>query len=263
MDSATDLAPAGHDLRLAAGAATSAGNRRLVNEDSHVTHHKFCVVADGMGGHAGGAAASAIATEVLSRRFEQADPLDTATIHEAVEAAHSAIRVRSVVDDTDGMGTTFVAAVVVDTGAHGTALAIAHAGDSRCYGYDDGELRLLTGDHSLVREMVAAGRLTEHEAAAHPMRHVVTRALGVDGLAFADVAVLAVPPRRLLLCSDGLSDELASPVVGRVLAGIVDPQAAADRLIELALAGAARDNVTAVVIDVETTDATRLTADDT
>jgi protein phosphatase len=256
VDTTTDIAPAVHDLRLVAGAATSAGNRRLVNEDSHVTDPRFCVVADGMGGHAGGGSASAIATDVLARCLREADPLDTAAIHEAVEVAHLAIRVRAVVDDTDGMGTTLVAAVVVDIGTPGAALAIAHAGDSRCYAYGDGRLRLVTTDHSLVREMVAAGRLTEDEAAEHPMRHVVTRALGVDGMAFADVAVLAVPPERLLLCSDGLSDELTSPVIGRVLAGIVDAQAAADRLIELALAGAARDNVTAVVIDVVTTDAT-------
>jgi protein phosphatase len=153
-------------------------------------------------------------------------------------------------------GTTVVAAVVVDIGTSGAALAIAHAGDSRCYALSNGRLRLVTADHSLVREMVAAGRLTEPEAAEHPMRHVVTRALGVDGMAFADISVLTQPPERLLLCSDGLSDELSSAVIGRVLAGIVDAQAAADRLIELALAGAARDNVTAVVIDVVTTDAT-------
>jgi len=237
-------------IEFEAGAATSAGHRRAANEDSHVVRRRYAVVADGMGGHAGGATASAIAVDTVSARLDAASVIRVATIHEAIDAADLAIRTRAVVDDTDGMGTTLVAAVVVEGPERSPAIAVAHAGDSRCYRYASGVLGLVTVDHSLVQQLVTAGRISSDQAALHPMANVVTRALGVDGLAFADVTLLPVEPCRLLLCSDGLSDELPARTVGRVLAGIVDPQAAAERLVELTLSGDARDNVTAVVIDV-------------
>jgi PPM family protein phosphatase len=141
-----------------------------------------------------------------------------------------------------------VALSSTDDGA--AAIAVAHVGDSRCYRFTEGELELVTADHSLVHELVRSGRCSVAEAALHPMANVITRAVGVEQLAHADVTLLPAQPCRLLLCSDGLSDELPAATIGRVLAGIVDPQAAAARLVELALAGEARDNVTAVVIDV-------------
>jgi protein phosphatase len=237
-------------IEFEAGAATSAGHRRAANEDSHVVRPRFAIVADGMGGHAAGGTASAIAVDTIASTLDAASVIRVATIHEAIDAADLAIRTRAVVDDTDGMGTTLVSAVLVDADGAAPAIAVAHAGDSRCYRYGSGVLGLVTVDHSLVQQLVTAGRISNDQAASHPMANVVTRALGVDGLAFADVTLLAVEPCRLLLCSDGLSDELPARTIGRVLAGIVDPQAAADRLVELALSGVARDNITAVVIDV-------------
>jgi protein phosphatase len=232
------------------GAATSPGNRRRVNEDTLRVGDRYCLVADGMGGHVGGGVASAVAAEAIARHLDRAGVIDVTTVHAAVDHAHETVLRRALLDGTDGMGTTLVLAALAVDPEQRPAVAIAHVGDSRCYRYSGGDLRLLTADHSLVTELVASGRLGPAEAAAHPMAHVVTRAIGLEQLAIADVGWLALEPCRLLLCSDGVSDELPARVIGRVLAGIVDPQAAADRLIELALAGAALDNLTAVVVDV-------------
>jgi protein phosphatase len=240
-----------HDtITIEAGAATSPGNRRHANEDSHVIGQRFCIVADGMGGHAAGGVASAVAAVEIARRLDRAVVIDEPAIHRAIEVAHREVLRRAVIDDTDGMGTTVVLAALAVDGGGSPAIAVAHVGDSRCYRFADGELDLVTDDHSLVHELVRSGRCNAAEAAAHPMANVITRAVGIEQLAHAEVTLLPVGPCRLLLCSDGLSDELPARTIGRVLAGIVDPQAAAARLVELALAGEARDNVTAVVIDV-------------
>ncbi len=243
-----------HDtITFEAGAATSTGNRRSANEDSHVVAERFCIVADGMGGHVAGGVASSVAAAQIARHLAGAPVIEESTLHRAVEVAHREILRRAVLDDTDGMGTTVVLAAIATTDDGEPAIAIAHVGDSRCYRFADGELELVTADHSLVHELVRSGRCSVAEAAAHPMANVITRAVGVEQLALAEVTLL--PPRRcrLLLCSDGLSDELPVRTIGRVLAGIVDPHAAAARLVELALSGEARDNVTAVVIDVVST----------
>src|SRR5262249_50007857 len=116
--------------------------------------------------------------------------------------------------------------------------------------YRDGELVLVTTDHSVVEELVRLGRCRADQAADHPMAHVITRAVGLEQASQADVVFLAMEPCQLLLCSNGLSNELPARTIGRILADIVDARSAADRLVELALAGDARDNITAVVIDV-------------
>ncbi len=242
-----------HDtITFESGAATSTGNRRSANEDSHVVAERFCIVADGMGGHVAGGVASSVAAAQIARHLATAPVIAQSTLHRAVEVAHREILRRAVLDDTDGMGTTVVLAAIATTDDGEPAIAIAHVGDSRCYRFADGELELVTADHSLVHELVRSGRCSVAEAAAHPMANVITRAVGVEQLALAEVTLLPPRPCRLLLCSDGLSDELPGRTIGRVLAGIVDPHAAATRLVELALAGEARDNVTAVVIDVTT-----------
>jgi protein phosphatase len=163
----------------------------------------------------------------------------------AIAAANLAVRQRATIDATPGMGTTVVVAAVVADG-----VAVAHVGDSRCYLLRSGELSLVTSDHSLVQELVDAGRLASNDAARHPWANVVTRALGTDASVEPALTVLAPAPCRLLLCSDGLSDELPPRTLGRVLAGVDDPQRAADRLLAIALAGRARDNVTALVADI-------------
>jgi protein phosphatase len=243
-----DLAAA-HPICLRAGAATSAGNRRRLNEDAHAIGTDCCVVADGIGGHAAGEVASAVAVAAILDALEGNDraahPDDVLA---AIAAANLAVRERAVIDATPGMGTTVVIAAIVPDG-----VAVAHVGDSRCYLLRAGELSLVTSDHSLVQELVDAGRLASTDAGRHPMANVVTRALGTDPRVEPALIVLPPAPCRLLLCSDGLSDELPTRTLGRVLAGVDDPQQAAERLIAIALAGPARDNVTALVADVHIT----------
>lgn len=237
---------------LRAGAATSSGKRRRDNEDAHAVGDRLCLVADGMGGHAAGDVASALAvasiTDALARPGGALPALDDVVT--AVQAANRCIRDKAAQQPAvAGMGTTVVGVAVV-AAPSGLALAVFHAGDSRCYRWHAGELRLLTCDHSLVQQLVDAGRLDAADAEGHPMGNVVTRALGPDPDVQPDVTVLAPVACRLLLCSDGLHDELPARAIGRVLAGIDDPQVAAERLVDLVLLGPARDNVTALVVDV-------------
>lgn len=235
---------------LRAGAATSSGKRRPHNEDAHAVGDRLCLVADGMGGHAAGDVAAALAVESLVESLAAVAVPGRDDLTSAVRSANAAIRdVASRTPSAAGMGTTVVGAAVVAADA-GQAVAVFHVGDSRCYRWHAGELRLVTRDHSLVQQLVDAGRLSPADAEAHPMGNVVTRALGVDDEVDPDVVVIAQAPCRLLLCSDGLHDELPARAIGRVLAGIDDPQVAAERLVDLVLLGPARDNVTAVVVDV-------------
>ena len=181
--------------RSTAGAATSTGNRRTANEDSHVVAERFCIVADGMGGHVAGGVASSVAADQIARHLAGAPVIEESTLHRAVEVAHREVLLRAVLDDTDGMGTTVVLAAIATTDDGEPAIAIAHVGDSRCYRLADGELELVTADHSLVHELVRSGRCSVAEAAAHPMANVITRAVGVEQLALAEVTLL--PPRLL------------------------------------------------------------------
>ena len=235
---------------LRAGAATSAGNRRRVNEDAYAVGDRVCVVADGMGGHAAGDVAARLAVRTIVAQVESASAVGPGTVIGAVRAAHAAVRTEAATrTGADGMGTTAVVVAAVEAAGR-AALAVVHVGDSRCYAWRDAALRLVTRDHSLVQELVDAGRLDPSAAAGHPLANVVTRALGVDADVEPALALLDAVPCRLLLCSDGLHGELPARAIGRVLAGVADPQAAADRLVELVLLGPARDNVTAVVVDV-------------
>ena len=237
---------------LRAGAATSSGKRRRDNEDAHAVGDRLCLVADGMGGHAAGDVASALAvTSITGALARPGGPLPvTGDLVAAVRAANRRIRDTAAQrPEVAGMGTTVVGAAVVAS-ACGPAVAVFHVGDSRCYRWLDGELRLLTRDHSLVQQLVDEGRLSPADAERHPMANVVTRALGPDPDVQPDVTVIEPVACRLLLCSDGLHDELPARAIGRVLAGIDDPQVAAERLVDLVLLGPARDNVTALVVDV-------------
>jgi protein phosphatase len=226
---------------LNAGACTAPGHRRLLNEDAWICGPTWFAVADGMAGHPSGAAASAIAIDVLR---EHPAPSTLEEIGTAIDDANTRIRAAAHRDATTGMGTTLVLAAGLDDG-----VAVGHIGDSRCYQLVGGALRLVTHDHSHVQELVDLGRITAEAAGRHRLRHVVTRALGVDGVARAELVHLPQPVGRLLLCSDGLTAELSSRTIGRVLSGVGDAQVAAERLVELALGGEARDNLTAIVVD--------------
>src|SRR5918997_1505211 len=177
------------------------GRQRTANEDAYYAHAPLFVVADGMGGAQAGEVASRIAAESFEAAERQGEAAE-AFLRQIAEAANERIHGLSQHDSSrSGMGTTLTAALV-----DGDDVAIAHVGDSRAYVFRDGELRLLTTDHSLVEELRRQGRLTEEQAEDHPQRSIITRALGpeaeveVDTLSFS-----ARPDDVFLLCSDGLT----------------------------------------------------------
>ena len=226
--------------------ATVTGRGHDANQDAALAGPDWFVVADGMGGHAAGDVASSLVVEAFAGRSVDGDGL--AAISAACDEAHRSIRRRAARDDTHGMGSTIVG--LVATRRRGV---VFHLGDSRCYRLVDGELRLLTRDHSVVQELIDAGRLTTEQARSHPLRNVVTRALGLDTVVRPETVVLDGRPSRLLLCSDGLTAELGPQTIGRVLAGADDPRAAAELLVELATANGPCDDATALVVDTPVT----------
>jgi PPM family protein phosphatase len=245
---------------FAVGAASDVGRRREINEDCALVSERVVAVADGMGGHAGGEVASAIAVETLRRAM--ADP-DVATLSGAVEVANRAVWDRGEDEELRGMGTTLVALALVgipdgdiedadgDSDAAGEHLALTNVGDSRAYVLTADGLERLTEDHSLVEGLVREGKLTPEEAAVHPHRNVVTRVLGLADE--VEVDAWQLEPRigdRYLLCSDGLFNEVPEPRIAAVLRGLADPQEAAHELVSLANVGGGRDNITVIVVDV-------------
>jgi PPM family protein phosphatase len=232
------------------GGATHVGRVRSTNDDNYMARDDvgLWAVADGMGGHRGGDVASAIACEAIGRSF--ADHTVDGLV-EAIEQANQAVYETAAGDpDLTGMGTTMVALAVVDEDGD-EVLAVANVGDSRVYRYSVGELEQLTDDHSLVADLVREGSLSPEEAAVHPQRNIVTRALGVNDRVPVDIlTVEPVAGDRFLLCSDGLFNEVPEPGITAVLRRVDDPGEAADELVHLAVDGGGRDNVTVVVVDV-------------
>jgi protein phosphatase len=232
-------------MRLITGAATDVGRVREGNEDAYLVDDAMglVAVADGMGGHRAGEVASATALEALRSAITHGRPL-----RESMEDANEAVFTKSLTDEElRGMGTTLTAATLV-TG--GTVL-VGHVGDSRAYLLHDGELRQVTVDHSLVEELVREGRLTADEAAVHPQRSIITRALGVDASVEVDVyPVELAPGDRLLLCSDGLTGMVQAETIAATLRREEDPARAAAALIDAANVAGGEDNITAVVVAV-------------
>ena len=219
------------------------------------------VVADGMGGHRGGEVASGIA----AGHFIATESIaSVAELHDAVVAANNLIRAKGDADaDLSNMGTTVVAMGVLPVGDDDKALrfAAANVGDSRLYLYEADELSQVSIDHSLVGELTRAGQITEEEAARHPQRNVVTRALGAESDVSVDTWELrARLGQRYLLCSDGLVNEVSDAEIRQMLSSVEDPAAAAKQLVDMANASGGRDNITVLILDI--VDAARLTSDD-
>lgn len=238
---------------VTAGAAVShVGRVRSNNQDSGYAGSQLFVVADGMGGHAGGDVASAIAVT----RIAQTDRMDFATPQEAEFALQSALVAanqlisEAVYDHPEltGMGTTVSALVRV-----GDAIATAHIGDSRIYLYREGELSQITNDHTFVQRLVETGRITPDEAAVHPRRSVLMRVLGdIDQAPEIDTGILGTAPGdRWLLCSDGLSSYVSEEQILGVLRTAGSAYEACDALVAEALEHGAPDNVTAIVVDID------------
>jgi protein phosphatase len=229
-------------MRVTAAAATDIGLVREGNEDSYLTEEPLFAVADGMGGHRGGEVASQLAVETLEKLFKQG----AGDLPDQVQEANRVVFERSVVDEkVAGMGTTLTAALV-----EGDRVRVAHVGDSRAYLLRDGNLRLLTEDHTLVHRMVTEGEISQEEAETHPQRSVLTRALGVETVVDVDDDTVQVRPGdRLLLCTDGLTSMVSEQAIEEVLRAVPDPQEAAQRLVQMANEGGGTDNTTVVVLD--------------
>ncbi|AWB85209.1 Stp1/IreP family PP2C-type Ser/Thr phosphatase [Mycetocola zhujimingii] len=231
-------------------AISHVGKIRSNNQDSGYAGKHLFVVADGMGGHAGGDVASAIALQ----RIIEADA-DYTSAQDAEAALQSAIisanneLADAVFEHPElaGMGTTVDAIVAV-----GDEIAIAHIGDSRIYLLRDGELSQITTDHTFVQRLVDSGRITEEEAMVHPRRSVLMRVLGdVDSNPEIDTMIMGTHPGdRWMLCSDGLSGVVDKDAIEATLAQELPARQVGEQLVRKALDGGAPDNVTVVIYDV-------------
>ncbi len=226
------------------GARTDPGLLRPTNQDAYGHRDGLYLVADGMGGHRGGEVASRLAVEQILARVEGLDAL--AELRAGFEAANRAIREHAQANaDCDGMGTTVAALVMTPDRAH-----LAHIGDSRIYRQRRGKLTLLTRDHSLVEELVRQGSLSAEEARCHPQRSVLTRALGTTDAPRIEYAEVDLEEGDVfLLCTDGLTAEATDEEIAAILAAPGNPQAKADRLVELAKEHGGSDNITVIVVD--------------
>jgi len=224
------------------------GRKRRQNEDAYVCEPPLFAIADGMGGAQAGEVASGLAAAAFEEGAAAIHGEDgVATL---VRAANARIFERAVHDPTvAGMGTTATVAVVDESAG---TVTLAHVGDSRAYRYRRGALEQLTTDHSLVGELVRSGRLTEDEAAVHPHRSVITRALGTDADVEVDTLTVEVVPGDLvLLCSDGLSAMVRDEEIARVLEATgAAPREAGEALIAAANAAGGEDNVTVVLFEL-------------
>ena len=227
------------------GHLTHVGLRRELNEDTYYGDSELglWLVADGMGGHEYGEVASALARETIVREIRSG-----ATLAEAIRVAdEDIIRCSKRRGDSLPMGTTVVVARV-----NGSRFEVAWVGDSRVYLWRDGSLTQISQDHSYVQELIAQGAITADQARSHPHRNVVTQALGVTDPQQLNVETLAGelrPGMQLLLCSDGLTEEVDDPNIARVLSHQeCSAQECVDGLVAAALDGGGSDNVTVILV---------------
>jgi len=236
-------------MKLQWGAFSDVGMVRQQNEDSFLAEETLFVVADGMGGHNAGEVASALAVTTLKAGARLG--IDTTEdFRELVQQANSAIYTASLDDSTQsGMGTTVTALSIVE--GEEPRVLVANVGDSRAYLWRSGALSRLSVDHSYVQELVNEGIITPEAARVHPRRNIVTRALGIDRSVMVDVFTHFVRTGdRIVLCSDGLVDEVADNEIARVLGQHTDPQETAEALVMVANTNGGRDNTTVIVVDV-------------
>jgi PPM family protein phosphatase len=251
--------------QLSIGCAQSMGMQRDHNEDSLLAINTLLsgngtyipfglyIVADGMGGHkhgeiASGLAVRIVASQVINKVFltllkpEPTSPSDS--IQEILESGLQEAH-RLVIKEAPGSGTTLTAVMVLNK-----QMTIAHVGDSRLYAISpDGEVSLITRDHSLVMRMIELGQLSEKDAAIHPQRNVLYRALGQGEVFSPDITTSSLPDSgSLLLCSDGLWGVVSQAEVARIINSNPDPRVAAQLLVDAANAAGGPDNISAILI---------------
>ncbi len=250
-------------MRLTSCGITDVGIKRTQNEDNYLINDELSlfVVCDGMGGHAGGEFASAIAVntveEVLSD-LETSPEIEAAREDGAVEVMRERLRYAirlagkrifekaSAEPEYRGMGTTCLVLLV-----DGANAFVAHVGDSRGYLVRDGRIEQLTEDHSLVNEKIRAGLLTPEQARHHKLKNIITRSLGYTEDVEIDIQVRALRRGdRFLLCSDGLSNLVETGELGEAVRSL-SPQDAARQLVQLACERGGDDNITAVITRVD------------
>jgi PPM family protein phosphatase len=235
-------------LALRYAVRSDVGLLREGNEDSAYAGPNLLAIADGMGGHAAGEVASSVAISALAG-LDADLPQDQllGSLAAAVAQANNTLHEMSVEDPSvEGMGTTLTALLW----SKGT-IAICHIGDSRAYLLRDGDFHQITRDHTLVQSLVDDGRLSPAQAATHPQRSLVMRALQSGTEAEPDLSLIeAKAEDRYLLCSDGLSDVVSEDTLRDTLSQCTDREQAVTQLIELAIRGGGPDNITCIVADV-------------
>lgn len=250
-------------MKVQALGVTDMGKKRTNNEDAYVVRpdHDLYVVADGMGGHSSGEVASHLAVSHITAFFDRHDLSEDSTwpypydaslsfaankIRTAIALANDRIQNYAVDHpESRGMGTTVVAVL-----ANGDELVVSHVGDSRAYLFAGGKLSVLTIDHSWVSEQVRMGLLSDEEATRHPLRNVITKALGTRDQAEADV--MAFKPDvgdRVLLCTDGLNSMVTDADISGVLTRRLSLDATCRELLDLANERGGEDNITVLLIE--------------
>jgi len=236
-------------------AATDTGLVRQNNQDAIYIDDQLAIVADGMGGHAAGDVAATMTIESVRMGFAMRPTVEG--LFNAIEDAN-----REVLQDASlnpnhfGMGTTVIAVGLTEDTAGVASPTLVHVGDSRAYQLRDGALRQLSEDHSVAEEWVRMGRLTPEEALVHPRRHQLTRGVGVESTIAVDVISLeAMPGDRILLCSDGLSNELDDDTLARLASAPAPLDEAVEGLVAAARAAGGHDNISAVLLEFDEVDA--------
>ncbi len=242
-------------VQLKYGAVSVVGNFRENNEDRfHVDPQlRFFLVADGMGGQSAGEKASELAVELISERLERNLQFDAdnetqtvSAIDQAVSFANTEIMALGELDPNyHNMGTT-IAFIV----AAGRKLFVGGVGDSRVYLLRGGKFEQITKDHSLIQALLDAGTISPEEATTHRYRNVLYKYLGTkDGSAGTDPArIEPLKGDRFVVCSDGVTDGIKPDQISRILAAENDPQQVAENIVQAALDGGSKDNVTCVVV---------------
>lgn len=250
---------AGDRITVTWAGRTDIGRRRDSNQDSFLAEFPLFVVADGMGGHAGGEVASRRTVARLHAAVK-AGALSASAIEQAIDKAVGDIRDHPETTD-EGTGTTLTGVYLdvqasEDEGEKATARWVSmNIGDSRVYLQRDQAMTQVTTDHSVVQELMAAGRLSPEEAEGHPYANVITRAVGVSEQAPPDYREFAVHDGdRFVICSDGLTKELTDYGIQHFLNENADPAAAVDAMMTAALENGGRDNVTVIVVNVARVD---------
>ena len=232
-------------------AATDIGLVRQVNQDVIYVDDDLAIIADGMGGHAAGEVAAAISIDLVREGFQRRPSVDG--LVEAIQGANTAVANDARENpEHHGMGTTVIAVGLTYDHEGVVTPTLVHVGDSRVYQLRDGAIRQLTEDHSVAEEWVRMGRLTPEEAAVHPRRHQLTRGIGIEDSIMVDVmSVNAVRGDRLLLCSDGLSNEVDIDTMARMASAPNGLEFAVESLVSAARAAGGRDNISVILLEFD------------